>query len=167
MLKSGKSISLIVAVLLSTLALAGMGACGGSDTNPTLASEKPAEQLTSAPSSAAVTQSEAEIDIVAGESPEVLAVSAPEPEPEIPELYLEVISPANESVLRTSEVQVTGSTIPTAIVSVNGILTSVNSDGKFIATTTLDAGANFIEIVASDLEGKEMGEVLTVVYLSS
>lgn len=94
-------------------------------------------------------------------------IAAEEPEPEIPELYLELTSPLNETVVKNSSVQVTGNTIPTAIVSVNGMLTSVNPEGAFTTNTTLEAGVNFIEVVTSDLEGNELGEVLTVVYLSS
>ena len=90
--------------------------------------------------------------------------ATPRPPP-IP-LFLEIISPEDESVVATSEVEVIGETLPTAIVSVNGTLVPVEADGGFSTTVTLEEVPNVIEIVASDIGGtQEEGTVLMVTYL--
>ena len=77
---------------------------------------------------------------------------------------MDIQSPINESVVNTKDINVTGKTLPTAIVSVNGNLTPVKSDGTFSYKLTLNNGVNSIEVVASEVSGKEIGKVLTVVY---
>ena len=85
-------------------------------------------------------------------------------EPE-PELFLEILTPKDESIIQTEEITVTGKTLPTAIVSVNGELTLVKEDGEFSSKITLKEGPNLIEAVASDLGGNEIGEILTIIYM--
>lgn len=50
-------------------------------------------------------------------------------------------------------------------VSVDGILEVTIADvgGRFSAVVALQEGPNFIEVVASDLEGNEVTEVLMVI----
>ncbi|SVB51314.1 uncharacterized protein METZ01_LOCUS204168 [marine metagenome] len=80
-------------------------------------------------------------------------------------LFLEVVTPANQTVVTTASIEVQGNTLPTSILSINGSLTAVNASGTFTTTLTLEEGVNIIQIVASDLRGNETGEVLTLIYL--
>lgn len=89
--------------------------------------------------------------------------STPTPAPG--ELFLEITSPEDQTVIRTQETEVVGKTLPTAIVSVNGTLTSVDAMGAFSATVTLESGPNLIEVVASTIGGDELGKVLAVIYI--
>lgn len=162
-------------IISVALLLAGMAACssgGGSDEpneyilTPDVEDTASVDTTAEEASSNTVPEAAAD-DTTTADTPtaETVVAVEPEPEPEIPDLYLEVTTPSNESIVKTAAVEVKGNTIPTAIVSVNGVLTSVNAEGEFTADTTLEVGPNFIEIVTSDLEGEEIGEVLTVVYL--
>ena len=80
-------------------------------------------------------------------------------------LFLIVTSPEDESVVETSEVMVTGETLPTAIVSINGEEVNVEDDGTFSTTVTLEEGPNDIQIVASTLGGQETSVILMVAYM--
>ena len=88
----------------------------------------------------------------------------PPKEPE-PDLFLEILTPKDESIVRTEEITVIGKTLSTAIVSVNGILASVKEDGGFSSKITLEEGPNLIEALASDIGGNEVGKVLTILYM--
>ncbi len=78
---------------------------------------------------------------------------------------MEVLSPTDESIVGIEEIEVDGNTLPTAIVSVNGILTIVKEDGSFSAKVTLEEGPNLIEVVASTVGGEEFGKVLAIIYI--
>lgn len=80
-------------------------------------------------------------------------------------LPLVVTEPEDESTVNTSEVTVRGETNPDAVVTVNEIVADVDADGKFSATVSLEEGPNVIEVYASDFEGREAGEVLSVIYV--
>ena len=71
----------------------------------------------------------------------------------------------NESVVNTSEVTITGSTTPDALLSVNGEPVEVQLDGTFSIDLTLDPGPNFVEIVSSNLRGQETSRVISVVSI--
>jgi len=59
---------------------------------------------------------------------------------------------------------VKGVTTADATVSVKGSLVDVGADGKFSTTVSLEEGPNSIEVVASDSQGNENSQVLTVIY---
>ena len=80
-------------------------------------------------------------------------------------LFLDVVTPANQTVVTTASIEVQGNTLSTAILSINGSLTAVTASGTFTTTLALEEGVNIIQIVASDLRGNETGEVLTLIYL--
>ena len=65
------------------------------------------------------------------------------------------------------EVVIQGAVSPDATVSVNGLLASVDPSGSFQTDVplALAEGHNLIEIVASDLEGNVISQVLTLIYL--
>ena len=128
-------------VLLTAILLLGMmvGACTSSEPSPTPESSTTETQLT----------------IEEPATPEVRES----------ELFLEVLSPKDEAILTTAEIEIAGNTLSTAIVSVNGILIPVKADGKFSAKVSLEEGPNLIEVVSSSVGGDEIGEVLAVIYL--
>lgn len=87
------------------------------------------------------------------------------PEPALPEeLFLEVLEPADESVVNEVPLVVLGRTTPDAVVSVAGETAEVNAKGEFVKLLQLDEGPNFIEVVASDLSGNQENAVLAVIY---
>jgi uncharacterized protein YfaP (DUF2135 family) len=65
----------------------------------------------------------------------------------------------------TKTVLVTGGTRPDAVVGINGIPADINSLGLFSTSVTLEEGPNFIEIVATDIEGNVRFETVAVFFL--
>jgi len=72
---------------------------------------------------------------------------------------------SEENVIRSDTVVLRGSTAPDAIVSVNGVLVDVRSDGSFQISLALDDGPNLIDVVASDLLGNSASSSLTVISI--
>ena len=62
-------------------------------------------------------------------------------------------------------IRVIGGTRPDAVVGVNGIPVEVNALGIFATTVALEDGANFIEVVATDIDGNVRFQTATVFYL--
>ena len=81
-------------------------------------------------------------------------------------LFLEVSEPLDESVVTTSPVRVSGTTVPDAVVSVNGEIVEVDEQGSFTTMVALEEGPNIIEVIASDLEGNEVSKILVIFYIS-
>ena len=84
--------------------------------------------------------------------------------PETSGLWLQIISPLDEAVVDTPEVDVLGSAPAGAVVSVNDEIRIVGSDSHFKVTVPLEDGPNLIEIIASDENGNELSTLLTVTY---
>ena len=85
--------------------------------------------------------------------------------PETPSvLWLQILSPVDEAVVNTSQVDVIGSAPAGAVISVNDEIFIVSSDLQFKATVLLDEGPNLIEVIASDESGNEMSALLTITY---
>ena len=102
--------------------------------------------------------------------PQQPAVAAVEPaaseQPALPEsLFLEILEPADETVVTESTLVVVGRTTPDAVVSVAEQTVDVNAEGDFVALVTLDVGPNVIEVAASDLSGTQETSILAVIYL--
>jgi hypothetical protein len=94
-------------------------------------------------------------------------LSSPKPTDTLPPvrpLVLQVEEPADESIVNASSITVRGTTTSGAVVSVNGALASVDSNGAFQLTIALDEGPNVIEVVASDDAGNEAYSILSVIY---
>ncbi len=103
-------------------------------------------------------------------SPELLTQTASSPtataEPSATQSFiLEISSPQTESVISTPSVTVRGRSTPDAVVSVNGQLADVGSDGSFESFIALEPGPNSIEIVANDFNGGQNSKLLTVIYV--
>jgi len=79
-------------------------------------------------------------------------------------LWLQVLSPQDEVVVNTPQMDVIGSAPAGAVVSVNDEILLVGVDGQFKTTISLDEGPNLIEVVASDDTGNETYLLLTVTY---
>ena len=79
-------------------------------------------------------------------------------------LSLVVLSPIDGAIVTTSQVEVTGTASPGAVVTVNDSILLVGEDGKFETTISLDEGPNLIEIVTSNDAGDETTLELTVTY---
>jgi hypothetical protein len=79
-------------------------------------------------------------------------------------LWLQILSPQDEAVVNTPEVDVMGLAAIGAVVSVNDDILIVGDDQQFKTTISLDEGPNLIEIIASDNNGNEMSILLTVTY---
>ncbi len=81
-------------------------------------------------------------------------------------LFLKVTSPEDESAVSTSSIQVSGSTIAGAVVSVtvndNTQMADVGQNGNFQVTVPLEEGVNQIDVVASDPQGDEQSANVTV-----
>ena len=74
------------------------------------------------------------------------------------------MEPADESVVEVSTITIRGRTLADAVVSVNGELVDVDSNGNFSLRVTLDEGPNVFDIMATDEEGNEVTIELIVSY---
>ncbi|MDD5591265.1 MAG: hypothetical protein PHY18_04990, partial [Dehalococcoidales bacterium] len=61
-------------------------------------------------------------------------------------------------------VTVKGITSTDAVVSVNGQIVAVDTDGGFSEPVALDLGPNLIEVLASDFYGNSASVLITVIY---
>jgi uncharacterized protein YfaP (DUF2135 family) len=77
---------------------------------------------------------------------------------------LNITQPQDETTVSTSTVQVKGVTTGDATVDVNGSMVDVGADGAFSTTVTLEQGPNSIQVTASDSQGSDNTQVLTVIY---
>lgn len=77
---------------------------------------------------------------------------------------LSALTPQDETFTASAVISVTGQTSPGAVVSVDGNLVDVDTEGKFQTMVELEEGPNIIEIVASDLVGNEHSAVIRVIY---
>ena len=79
-------------------------------------------------------------------------------------LSIQVISPLDEEILNTPEVVVIGTAPAGTVISINEEIILAGGDGSFRVTLSLEEGPNLIEIVASDINGSEVTQLLTVMY---
>ena len=94
------------------------------------------------------------------------AAPTPSAKSAVPEgLFLKITSLPKESVVRTRTVPISGLTSPDALVSVNGILVDVDSEGGFTTSVSLNDGTNLVEVFASDFKGNDVSAVLTIIYI--
>lgn len=155
-------IPMIAVLLLVTMIFTLMVACGGGsdDKDTPIQATTPTQTTTPVQTStSAQTTTPAEITPTPVETTEPVATKTPA------KLFLEVTSPEDETVITTGQIEVTGKTLPTAIVSVNGIFAKVKADGTFSYPMMLEVGPNDIQVVASTVGGDETGNVLVVIYI--
>lgn len=87
----------------------------------------------------------------------------PPPAPARP-LFLELLEPVGDTTVESPLLEVSGLTISEAVVSVDGDLARVESDGRFALQVPLVLGANLLEVVASDPLGNQISLLLSVIY---
>jgi hypothetical protein len=85
------------------------------------------------------------------------------PQPVSP-LFLRVLTPLDQQVVNTPQVEVIGEAPQGAVITVNDEILVVGADQKFSVTIPLVDGPNLVEIVASDSLGSEMTLELVVIY---
>ncbi|MEO5887732.1 MAG: hypothetical protein ABIQ77_08720 [Anaerolineales bacterium] len=79
-------------------------------------------------------------------------------------LWLQVLSPQDEAIVNSPQLEVSGSAPAGAVISVNDEILIVGNDQQFKTTVSLDEGPNLIEIIASDDHGNETSLLRTVTY---
>lgn len=80
-------------------------------------------------------------------------------------LPLEISGIKDRTVIEKAAVAFWGDTAPDAFVTVNGEPVEVSKYGAFVVDYPLDDGANFIEVLASDFQGRTTRQSFTVVSL--
>ena len=71
----------------------------------------------------------------------------------------------DESIVRGDTVLLRGITSADAIVSVNDVIVEVQADGTFELTIVLLAGPNFVDVVASNLDGSSHSSSLAIISI--
>ena len=79
-------------------------------------------------------------------------------------LWLQVASPLDEAMVDAPQVDVLGSALAGAVISVNDEILLVGADEQFRAVVLLEEGPNLIEVLASDENGNEVSALLTITY---
>ena len=80
-------------------------------------------------------------------------------------LPLEIDGIKDRAVIEKAAVAFWGDTAPDAFVTVNGEPVEVSKYGAFVVDFPLEDGANFIEVLASDFQGRTTRKSFTVVSL--
>lgn len=134
-------------VILGVILAAGLlaAACGGSEPGGQAASSAPPAR-------------------VEAPSPPPAVIAEPQPAVAPAAFFLQVLTPEDQIVVHEKTLRVAGRTTPDAVVSVNGLVVNVDADGNFVVMLGLEEGPNAIEVVASDFQGNQTGQVLMVVY---
>ena len=73
--------------------------------------------------------------------------------------------PPDGLVVSDPEIAVVGGTRLEAVVGVNGVPVDINSLGIFSTSITLEEGGNFIEVLATDIDGSVRFQTVAVFYL--
>ena len=73
--------------------------------------------------------------------------------------------PPDGLVVSDPDVLVVGGTSPEAVVGVDGIPVATNSQGIFSTALNLEEGGNFIEVLATDIDGNVRFQTVAVFYL--
>ncbi len=148
-----KSSIRLVLLPACTLVLLALG-CTGSDptaTPPAIPTASPVPTATTPPVSPTATSEP---------SPTATSQDAlPE------ELFLEIIGPADETVVSQATIVVQGITTPDAVVSIGDETVEVDVQGEFAVQVSLEIGPNIIEVVASNMAGGQESVLLSLVYV--
>jgi Glucodextranase, domain B len=80
-------------------------------------------------------------------------------------LSLTLVNPIEQDVevsLDTAQLMIQGTTVPGAVVSIDGNLADIDNQGNFGGAVALDAGANEVDVVASDDQGNQINTSLFI-----
>ena len=64
--------------------------------------------------------------------------------------------------LDTAQLMIQGTTMPGAVVSIDGNLADIDAQGNFGGAVALDEGANEIDVMASDDQGNQISTSLFI-----
>lgn len=81
-------------------------------------------------------------------------------------LGLTVLAPRDGTGVEARAVRVLGTVRPDAIIAINGNPVEPSADGSFVYDLRLEAGVNYIEVVATDIAGEEASEGIAVFAVS-
>ena len=127
--------------------------------------QPPATKAAEATAAPQDSRSGAEAAAATDSSPDVETAAPAEVGDPPVELFLKVTSPEDESVLVTASLEVTGATNPDSVVSVGGEYVEVEADGSFTAKVALEDGPNVLGVIASNFDGQQVEEIISVIYL--
>ena len=71
----------------------------------------------------------------------------------------------DESIVRSDTVLLRGITSADAIVSVNDVIVEIQADGTFELTIVLAPGPNFVDVLASNLDGSFHSSSLAIISI--
>ena len=80
-------------------------------------------------------------------------------------LPFSLYSPADGVETRQPNIQVVGATRPDAVVAINGNPVDIGASGIFAGDSSLEEGANLLEVVATDMDGNVRSDVIAVFYI--
>lgn len=106
---------------------------------------------------------EPEITIVPTPSPVPVVIQTPTPTP-IPELFLEITEPGNNIAVSSNAVLVSGATLPSARLNINGVRATVDVRGEFVKNIPLNPGQNVVEVIAEGENGDKIRDFIIIRY---
>jgi len=100
-------------------------------------------------------------------TPEPVEPAGPTPVPQSAALQLDVTFPAEDMIVDSETITVTGIASPDATVSINGNLAIPDTEGRFSLELTISPDENplAIEVIATSVAGEESSLVRTVIYV--
>jgi len=100
-------------------------------------------------------------------TPEPVAPAGPTPVPQSAALQLDVTFPAEDMIVDSETITVTGIASPDATVSINGNLAIPDTEGRFSLELTISPDENplAIEVIATSVAGEELSLVRTVIFV--
>jgi uncharacterized protein YfaP (DUF2135 family) len=84
--------------------------------------------------------------------------------PPPPPFFLQVNQPSNLIIVADQPIRVEGSTIPQALVTVNGVSVPVDNEGNFSTMVNLQEGVNPIEVQALSPDSRTLQDSRSVTY---
>ncbi len=76
-----------------------------------------------------------------------------------------ITEPQNESVVKENLLRVSGRTAPDAVLSINGdMVRTIDENGNFTFVISLVEGPNLIDAIATNYDGSQVSQELTVIY---
>ncbi|GIS83112.1 MAG: hypothetical protein CM1200mP15_17440 [Dehalococcoidia bacterium] len=74
----------------------------------------------------------------------------------LPELFLEITDPKNNIAVSSNSILVSGATLPTAILEINSVRTTVDVRGEFVKNIPLNPGQNVVELKVEGENGNKI-----------
>lgn len=102
-------------------------------------------------------------------TPQISSIPSPVANPtQAPDIKLEISTPANDALVSTSSITVSGNTSPKSQIIVNTPISAYNTQsddqGNFSISINLEIGANEVKVTAVDQNDNQIDSDLTVTY---